>query len=71
MGYYYNNDHIITMTIFMVHDYGVLAISVIMGYGVATISRLLKIGGLFCKEPYKRDFILQKRPIIARSLHTT
>jgi len=24
-------------------------------YGVATISRLLKIVGLFCKEPYKRD----------------
>jgi len=40
-------------------------------YGVATISRLIKIIGLFCriklyvtfaKEPYKRDYILQKRP---------
>jgi len=37
-------------------------------YGVATISRLLKIIGLFCKEPYKRDYILQKRPIILKSL---
>jgi len=36
--------------------------------GVATISRLLKIIGLFCKEPYERDYILQKRPIILRSL---
>jgi len=34
------------------------------GYGVATISRLLKIIGLFCKRAYKRDDILQKRPII-------
>ena len=41
----------------------------ICGYGVATISRHLKIIGLFCaKEPYKRDYILQKRPIILRSL---
>jgi len=31
---------------------------------VATISRLLKTIGLFCK----RDYILQKRPIILRSL---
>ena len=37
-------------------------------YGVATISRLLKMIGLFGKEPYKRDDILQKRPIIWRSL---
>jgi len=22
MGYYYNNNHIITMTMFMVYDYG-------------------------------------------------
>jgi len=35
---------------------------------VATISRLLKIIGLFCKGPYKRDYILQKRPTILRSL---
>ena len=42
---------------------------------MATISRLLEIIGLFCKggsfvkEPYKRDYILQKRrPIILRSL---
>ena len=35
------------------------------GYGVATISRLLKIIGLFCKRAlsYKTDDILQKRPI--------
>ena len=38
-------------------------------YGVATISRLLQIIGLFfAKEPYKRDYILQKGPVILRSL---
>jgi len=37
-------------------------------YGVASISRLLKIIGLFCKEPYKRDDILQKRPMFLGSL---
>jgi len=37
-------------------------------YGVATISRLLKIIGLFCKVTYKRDDTLQKRLIIWRSL---
>jgi len=36
-------------------------------YGVATIGRLLKIISV-AKEPYKRDFILQKRPIVLRSL---
>ena len=39
-----------------------------MRYGVATISRLLKIISKlyvsFAKELYKRDYILQKRPII-------
>jgi len=33
-------------------------------YGVATIRRLLEIIGLF----YKRDDVLQKRPVIIRSL---
>jgi len=33
-------------------------------YGVASVSRIDKIVGLFAKEPYKRDDILQKRPII-------
>ena len=38
-------------------------------YEVATISsRLPKNIGLFCKEPYKRHYILQKRLIILRSL---
>jgi len=37
-------------------------------YGVATISRLLQIIGLFYKTAYKRDDILQKRPVILRSL---
>jgi len=38
-------------------------------YGVATISRLLKTIGLFCKkEPFKRDYIPQTRPTILRSL---
>jgi len=35
-----------------------------LGYGVATINRLLKIIGLLCKEPYKRDCILPKRQYI-------
>ena len=39
-----------------------------VSYGVATISRLVKIIVSFAKEPYKRDDILQKRPIILRSL---
>jgi len=34
----------------------------------ATISRLLNIIGSIAKEPYKRDCILQKRPIILRRL---
>ena len=37
-------------------------------HGVATISSLLKIIGLFCKRAFQRDYILQKRPIILRSL---
>jgi len=37
-------------------------------YWVATTSRLLKIIGLFCKEPYQRDYILRKTPNIWRSL---
>ena len=36
--------------------------------GVATISRLHKIQGSFAKEPYIRDYILRKRPIILWSL---
>ena len=39
-----------------------------MHYGVATISRLLRITVSFAKEPGQRDYILQKRPIIWRSL---
>jgi len=39
-------------------------------YGVATISRLLKLHVSFAKEPYKRDYILQKRPIHNRVRHT-
>jgi len=37
-------------------------------YGAAAISRLLQIIGLFAKDPHKRDDILQKRPMILRSL---
>ena len=33
-------------------------------YGVALVSRMHKIIGLFAQEPYKRDNILQKRRII-------
>ena len=39
-----------------------------LNHGVATISRLLKIIGLLAKESCKREDILQKRPIILRSL---
>jgi len=37
-------------------------------YGMATISRLLKIEVFFAKEPYKTGDILQKRRILLRSL---
>jgi len=37
-------------------------------YGEASSRGLLKITGLFAKEPFKRDDILQKRPVILRSL---
>jgi len=33
-------------------------------YGVASVDRIDKIIGHFCKRAYKRDNILQKRPII-------
>ena len=33
-----------------------------------TISRLLKLQVSFAKEPYKRDDVLHKRPMILRSL---
>jgi len=39
-------------------------------YGVALVSRLLKITGLFAKKTYKRDYILQKRPMILSILLT-
>ena len=39
-----------------------------LSYGVATISRLLKLKVSFVKEPYKTDYILQKRPMILRSV---
>jgi len=32
-----------------------------MHYGVASVSRIDKIVGLFAKEPYKKDNVLQKR----------
>ena len=35
----------------------------LMRYGVATISRMLKNIGLFCKELYKRDLYSAKRPV--------
>jgi len=38
-------------------------------YGVATVSRLLKMTEVsFAKEPCERDDILQKRPMILRSV---
>jgi len=37
-------------------------------YVVSTISRLLEMKVSFAKEPYKRDYILQNRRIILRSL---
>jgi len=39
-------------------------------YGLASASRIDKIIGLFAKEPYKRDNILQKRPVILSILLT-
>jgi len=39
-------------------------------YGVATISRLLEIIDPFVKEPYKRDNILRKSPLILSILLT-
>jgi len=39
-------------------------------YGVALVSRIDKMIGLFCQEPYKRGNILQKRPIIKSILLT-
>ena len=39
-------------------------------YGVAFISRIDKLQVSFAKEPYKRDNILQKRPIILSILLT-
>jgi len=39
-------------------------------HGEATISRLLKIISPFANELYKRDDILQKRPMILRSLQS-
>jgi len=33
-------------------------------FGVATLIGSLKLQVSFAKEPYKRDYILQKRPII-------
>jgi len=37
-------------------------------YGVALVSSIDQIIGFFAKEPYKRDNILQKRPIISSIL---
>jgi len=36
--------------------------------GVAATSRLLTIIGLFCKETYNWDDVLQKRPIVLRNI---
>jgi len=41
-----------------------------MCYGVALVSRIDKIIGLFFKGTYKRDDILQKRPVILSILLT-
>jgi len=46
----------------------IIQISPTYAYRVATMSRLLKMIGHFCKRPCKRDYFLQKRPIIWRSL---
>jgi len=50
-----------------IYMYGVANMYTYM-YGVATISRLLKITRTFCKRALKRDCILPKRPIFWRSL---
>ena len=43
---------------------------VICGYGVATVSRIDKLEVSFAKEPYERDDILQKRPMLLSILLT-
>jgi len=61
--------HICDMTHSLVlYDSFIRVSHVAFTYGVAMISRLLKIIGVFCKKAYIRDDILQKRPEILRSL---
>ena len=58
-----------TYTTYMIADLTVWRLAYgIRTYGVATVNRLLKIEVSSAKEPYIRDYILQKRPIILRSL---
>ena len=45
------------------------SVSTCRRYGVATISRFLKIYVSFAKEPYKRDDILQKIRLFRFSQH--
>jgi len=55
----YNRDYILQKRPIILRSLLIVATP----YGLATISRLLKMVS-FAKEPYKRDYILQKRPII-------
>ena len=67
----YAHAHIHTYTQTNTHTHTHIGICILWQmdrYGVASVGRLLKIIGSFAKEPYKRDDILQKRPIILRHL---
>ena len=51
-----------------IYVYGTRLVVTYLKYGQATIKGSLKLLVSFAKGPYKRDDILQKRPIILRSL---
>jgi len=63
----YYLKQVLCVSIYVVHVNLIISYSFFdkrMPYGLATMSRLLKIKVSFAKEPYCRDDILQKRPII-------
>jgi len=65
--------HVKSINPWLIYDdhTGTIAIqraTIVQYYGVAMISSLLKIIGLFCKRSVERDDILQKKPQILRCL---
>jgi len=70
---FFKRDNILQKRPIILRSLLIVATSYAKAYGVATISGLLKITGLFCKRAlhkrlYSADYILQKKPIILRSL---